>query len=133
MGDEDCNKIRKALEVAAELLKKKKEEIKIKKEYKKNDEEEDDDDNEDDIKNKRPLYKKVFYIGLGVIFAIFIFLLIIYVFTRNTSSNVYHNNQAFPLNNQYIIPNPNNTSSFPITSAIPQRMGGGMRRRYFKK
>jgi hypothetical protein len=135
----DYTKIRDAMDAAAELLKKKKEETLAKK--------------EDELTTKReaakyddevrqPLYKKILFIGLFVIFAIFILLLIIYLFTRSSSKpevvapvapNIIPP-QPFPIpiNNA----NTNNTltyndsSSIPITtipSSLPPRMNGGRR------
>ena len=136
----DYTKIRDAIDTAAELLKKKKEETLAKTEYElitkreaaKYDEE-----------VRQPLYKKIFFIGLSVIIAIFILLIIIYLFTRSSSKpevvapvivpNVIPPQQfPIPINNA----NTNNTftysnsSSIPITtipSSLPPRMNGGRR------
>ena len=136
----DYTKIRDAMDTAAELLKKKKEEKLEKKEYElitkreaaKYDEE-----------VRQPLYKKIFFIGLFVIIAIFILLIIIYLFTRSSNKpevvapvivpNVIPPQQfPIPINNA----NTNNTftysnsSSIPITtipSSLPPRMNGGRR------
>jgi hypothetical protein len=138
----DYTKIRDAMDAAAELLKKKKEETLAKK--------------EDELTTKReaakyddevrqPLYKKILFIGLFVIFAIFILLLIIYLFTRSSSKpevvvpvapsvpNVIPP-QPFPIpinnanaNNTFTY---NDSSSIPITtipSSLPPRMNGGRR------
>lgn len=129
MVDDDYKKIRDAMDAAAELLRKKEREKLLK--------EQEQDKYDKEI--RRPLYKKVLYIGLGVIFAIFIILIIIYLFTRNRNTNVNNYQPQIqqpqfqpirPQQPQFPIPIQNNSSSFPITtlSSLPQRMGGGRRK-----
>ena len=71
----DYTKIRDAMDAAAELLKKKKEEKLEKTEYELTTKRE---AAKYDDEVRQPLYKKILFIGLFVIFAIFILLLIIY-------------------------------------------------------